>query len=108
MMTFEAFEARERVHRFLPGLIPSGWQRLSRLVDADDGSKAMGFGGFGISVVVRVYEKRATITVRRGNGPLSTDDIGRVVGGLYRRSKLRHRMRTPTAKKEVAVFVFEE
>lgn len=108
MMSFEAFEAQERVRRFLPGLIPSGWQRLSRLVDADDGSKAMGFGGFGISVVVRVYEKRATITVRRGNGPLSTDDIGRVVGGLYRRSKLRHRMRTPIGGNGVAIFVFEE
>lgn len=110
-----AFEARlrstngpqERVTRFLPGLVPSGWQRVTRLVRTDHGTRAMAFSGFGLSVVAEVYENYATITVRRPDGDLTVEDIDHV-RGLYRRSPLRHRMDASARRRGVAIFRFVE
>lgn len=110
------FEARlrstngpqERVLRFMPGLVPSGWQRCTRLVRTDTGAQAMAFSGFGLSVVVEVFWARARITVRRPDGPLTEFDIDRVINGLYRRSKLRYRLSMKPSRKGLAVVDLDE
>ena len=90
---------------YLPGVLPSGWSRLTnRVVHRFDGVAVAAYSGFGMTVIVesRAHEagRRYLVRVSCADG-ISLQDLLRVVNDLYRRSPYRDELYVETKQYKI-------
>ena len=86
------------MRQHLPGLIPSGWTRLvGRIVHREDGLAVVVYAGFGLTVMVKSVRTEhgcfCWVDIHRRSGPLTYEDLERVMLGLYAHSPWRRTVR---------------
>lgn len=83
-------QAEERIRPLLPGLLPSGWLRLSPIVVRADGTAVMAYNSKGrVLVMVEAREDGHTITVSRRDVEFLAEEDLQSVRRLYRRAHMK-------------------
>lgn len=95
-MNRPAAEAHLRQHQ--PGLLPSGWARLSGIVHREDGISLIAYAGFGLTVTVRsaatsMHGRICWVDVHRRDGQLTYRDLEQVMLKLYSHSLWKRAVR---------------
>lgn len=101
---------QERIIRYLPGLLPSGWSKSMQMpvLREHDGAWVMSYSGFGLLVTI-VCRGDVEVQVQRParDRACTNEELSQVTDNLYRRSPLRFRLHTAATDPKTKVTTFK-